>query len=86
MRRAFREAEKIIAELGLTIVETYRSRHQTYVLRTSDGRTLNTQVPHDMSAPRQWKNWRTQLRRRINGLAEKAATTGEGANRPEGGV
>jgi hypothetical protein len=67
MRKCFREAEKIIAELGLTIVESYRSKHQTYVLRAHDGRTFNAQVPHDMSAPRQWKNWRTQLRRRING-------------------
>lgn len=67
MRKGHREAEKVIAALGLTIVESYRSKHHTFVLRTPDGRIFNAQLPHNTDVPRFWNNWRTQLRRRING-------------------
>jgi hypothetical protein len=67
MRKSHREAERIIAELGLAIVETYKTKHQTFVLRAPDGRTFRAQLAHDMSAPRQWHNWKSQLRRQLNG-------------------
>ena len=86
MRKDQRDAERIIAQLGLSIVEKYTAKHLTFVLRAPNGRTLNAQLAGDMTAPRQWNNWRTQLRKRINELDQKAATNGAGPRGPKGSV
>jgi hypothetical protein len=66
VKATHREAERVIAELGLRIVETYRSRHHTFVLETANGQRFRAQLSHNTSAPRFWENWRAQLRRAIN--------------------
>lgn len=67
MKKGHRDGARILEDMGLTIVESYRSKHHTFVVRTPDGRTFNVQMPHSTSEGRFWHNWRTQLRRRING-------------------
>jgi hypothetical protein len=66
MRSGHREAERVISELGLRIIESYRSRHHTYVLETPSGRRFKAQLPHNTSPPRFWENWRAQLRRAMH--------------------
>jgi hypothetical protein len=71
MRKEFREAERLLAEMGFKIVGGGRSKHQFWWLETPDGRRVKQVIPHNCSEHRFWLNWRTQLRRHLTpGQAE----------------
>lgn len=65
MRKQHREAERLFAEMGFTVLGKTRTKHVKYRLRTPDGREVTQPIPHDTEAPRFWKNFRVQLRRHL---------------------
>lgn len=66
MRRGHREAEKLLTEMGFTIIGSGRGKHHYWVLRTPAGKEFKQPIPHDTEAPRFWHNWKAQLRKHLH--------------------
>lgn len=69
MRKGFREAERLLLEMGFTILGSGRSKHHYWLLRAPNGKVFKQPIPHDTSERRFWLNWKMQLRRHLNGSA-----------------
>jgi hypothetical protein len=67
MRKGFREAERLLREMGFTILGSGRSKHHYWLLRAPNGREFKQPIPHNTEAPHFWGNWKSQLRRQLNG-------------------
>jgi hypothetical protein len=66
VRNDYREAERILRELGLRIIETGHSKHRWWLVETADGRRFKHGIPQDMGSQRHWLNWRAQVRQRMH--------------------
>ena len=65
MRKQHRDAERLLRGMGFTILARERGKHHKFRLRTPDGREVVQPIPHDLSAPRFWKNFESQLRKTL---------------------
>jgi hypothetical protein len=66
MRKDVREAERLLSEMGFTIIGSGRSKHHYWILRTPSGKEFKQPIPHNTSEGRFWLNWKMQLRRHLN--------------------
>ena len=82
MLKGRREAERIILDLGLRIVDQGRNNHHYWILETPNGKKLKYTIPNDTTEGRFWHNWKSQLRRRV---ADYAATD-RGGTEPGGAM
>jgi hypothetical protein len=68
VKKGHREAERILTEMGFTILGSQRGgSHHYWLLRCPDGREIKQGIPHAVDYPRFWHNWKMQLRRRLDG-------------------
>lgn len=65
MRKEFREAERLLAELGFEIVSSGRTKHHYWWLKTPSGRLVKQPIPHNCSDRRFWGNWKSQLKKHL---------------------
>jgi hypothetical protein len=68
MQKNFRIAHQLAAELGLSVVTTYRNKHYTLVLRTPGGKVFNVQISSSFGNHCMLHNMRSQWRRRAREL------------------
>lgn len=73
MRKGHREAERLLLEMGFTILGSGRSKHHYWILRSPGGKTFKQPIPHDTSERRFWLNWKAQLRRHLDGDTDHIA-------------
>jgi hypothetical protein len=66
VRKGFREAERVLSEMGFTIVGSGRNKHHYWILRTPSGKQFKQPIPHSTSEGRFWHNWKAQLRKHLN--------------------
>ena len=65
MRKNERVVMQMIERLGLEVVETYRTRHLTFVVRTPGGNVFNVQSPTCLGNSCTIHNMKSQIRRRV---------------------
>lgn len=67
MRREWREAERLLTEMGFTILGSGRGgKHYYWLLRAPSGKEFKQPIPHNTTQYRFWHNWKAQLRRHLN--------------------
>lgn len=66
MRKSHREAEQLLKSLGLTVLGRERGGKH-HMIRFSDaaGHEYRHSLPHDMTNPRGWKNWLSDVKKRL---------------------
>jgi len=80
MKKGFREAERLLQEMGFTILGSGRSKHHYWILKTPGGKEFKQPIPHNTSEPRFWLNWKLQLKRRLH----EDTTANQGCYQPPG--
>lgn len=67
MRKSHREAERLLSEMGFTILDSGQTKHRYWIVRAPSGKTFKQPIPHDTTERRFWLNWKSQLRKHLNG-------------------
>jgi hypothetical protein len=66
VRKGFREAERLLQEMGFTILGSGRAKHHYWIVRTPGGKVFKQPIPHNTTEHRFWHNWKSQLRRHLH--------------------
>jgi hypothetical protein len=66
VRKELREAERIIASLGLRVIDSGRGKHHFWILETPSGKRFKQPIPHNTSEGCFWHNWKAQLRKHLS--------------------
>jgi hypothetical protein len=66
VKKEFRDAERLLHEMGFKILGSGRSKHHYWILETPAGKRFKQPIPHNLSQHRFWNNWKSQLRRHLN--------------------